>query len=350
MRRKYYLVLSGLLCAGALALLTSQIQASAQTPTVKTAADATTQKVVAAANAFLQTLSADQKSKVQFAWNDSQQKSKWSNFPTGLFQRNGIKLGDLSSAQQTALFALLQTVLSKKGYDEISQVIDGDEVLKTSGGGGNLVFGRAQYYVSFVGVPSTTSPWMLQFSGHHMAINATVAGADIVLTPSLTGGQPTTYTLNGKTVQPIIAEPTAAFKLLTSLDTTLQKQAIIGSSFIDLVLGPGQDGKTLQNEGVKGSSLSAAQQALLIALIETRVGLINDEDAAVKMKEIKANIADTYFAWSGAVAAGGGSYFRVTAPTLVLEFSPQSMGGDASNHIHSMYRDPTNDYGVNLYK
>jgi citrate lyase beta subunit len=96
--------------------------------------------------------------------------------------------------------------------------------------------------------------------------------------------------------------------------------------------------------------LSAAQQALLIALIETRVGLINDEDAAVKMKEIKANIADTYFAWSGAVAAGGGSYFRVTAPTLVLEFSPQSMGGDASNHIHSMYRDPTDDYGVNLYK
>ncbi len=350
MRKKYYLALSGLLCTGALALLTSQIQASAQIPVVKTASDATTQKVVAAANAFLKTLSASQQSKAQFAWGDSQQKTRWSNFPTGIFQRNGVKLGDLSSAQQTALFALLQAVLSKRGYDQISQVMDGDEVLKNTESGGNLLFGKALYYVSLIGAPSTTSPWILQFGGHHMAINATVAGADIVLTPSLTGGQPTKYTLNGKTVQPIVAEPTAAYKLLTSLDATQQKQAIIGSKFIDLVLGPGQDGKTLQNEGIKGSSLNAAQQALLTALIETRVGLVNDEDASVKMKEIKANLANTYFAWSGAVAADGGAYFRVSAPTLVLEFSPQNMGGTPSNHIHSMYRDPTNDYGVNLYK
>jgi Protein of unknown function (DUF3500) len=350
MRKKYYLVLSALLCSGALTLLASQIQASAQTPVVKTASDATTQKVVTAANAFLKTLSATQKAKVLFAWGDKQ-KTQWSNFPTGIFQRNGVKLGDLSSAQQTALFTLLQTVLSKKGYAQINQVIDGDEVLKTTdGGGGRLVFGRAEYYVSFVGTPSATSPWTLQFGGHHMAINATVAGADIVLTPSLTGGQPTTYTLNGKTVQPIVAETDAAYKLLSSLDATQQKQAVIGSKYIDLVLGPGQDGKTVQNEGVKGSSLTTEQQTLLLALIQTRVGLVNDEDAAVKMKEIKANLSNTYFAWSGEVAAGSGAYFRVTAPTLALEFSPQSIGGSASNHTHSMYRDPTNDYGVNLYK
>ena len=177
-----------------------------------------------------------------------------------------------------------------------------------------------------------------------------MSGAHIVLTPSLTGGQPTTYTLNGKTVQPIIAEPNDAYKLLKTLTAEQLKQAVIGSSVIDLVLGPGKDGKTLQAEGVKGSSLSAAQQALLLALIETRVGLVNDDDASVKMAEVKANIANTYFAWSGAQADGGVAYFRVTAPTLVLEFSPQSMGGTPANHTHSMYRDPTNDYGVALYK
>ena len=335
------------------ALLTvgiSQIQAYSLSPSLKTPADTNTQKVVAAADAFLKTLSATEQKKVLFEWTDSKQKIQWSNLPTGIFQRNGIKLGNLSSPQEKALFALLQSVLSKKGYEQIMQVIDGDEVLKSASGGGRLIFGRAEYYVSFVGTPSLVSPWILQFGGHHMAINATVAGADIVLTPSLTGGQPTKYTLNGKTVEPIIAESKAASKLLSSLSSAEQKQAIIGSKSIDLILGPGKDGKTLQSEGIKGSSLSATQQALLLDLMATRVNLVNEEDAAVKLKELKANLANTYFAWSGAVTDGANAYFRVTAPTLSLEFSPQAMGGDASDHTHSMYRDPTNDYGANLYK
>jgi hypothetical protein len=30
----------------------------------------------------------------------------------------------------------------------------------------------------------------------------------------------------------------------------------------------------------------------------------------------------------------------------VIEYSPQQMGGNAANHIHGIYRDPTNDYGA----
>lgn len=43
---------------------------------------------------------------------------------------------------------------------------------------------------------------------------------------------------------------------------------------------------------------------------------------------------------------GSAAYFRVTGPTIVLEGSPQQMEGNAANHIHGMYRDPTNDYGA----
>jgi hypothetical protein len=32
----------------------------------------------------------------------------------------------------------------------------------------------------------------------------------------------------------------------------------------------------------------------------------------------------------------------------VIEFAPQGMGGDATQHIHTMYRDFTNDYGKKL--
>lgn len=36
---------------------------------------------------------------------------------------------------------------------------------------------------------------------------------------------------------------------------------------------------------------------------------------------------------------------RIQAPKLFIEFSPQRVGGDPTMHVHTMYRDPTNDYG-----
>jgi Protein of unknown function (DUF3500) len=351
MNRKAILVSTAILTVASSILIACVAQSSVAENLPSTSnADATTKKIVTAANAFEAILTEAQKAKVNFAWGDTAQRAKWSNFPTGIFQRNGLKLGDMTAEQKTATFALLESVLSPSGYKQIRQVIDGDEVLKSSSGGGNLVFGEAQYYISFVGTPSETTPWTLQFGGHHMALNATIFGKDVVLTPSLTGGQPTKYTLNGVTVQPIIGEVNKAFALINSLDAAQQKKAIIGSSFIDLVLGPGQDGKTLQPEGIPASSLSAPQQTALLDLIAERVGILDEDDATAKMTEVKANLEKTYFAWAGPTTLGSAAYFRVTGPTILIEYSPQSIGGDATNHTHSMLRDPTNDYGAAVIK
>ena len=45
-------------------------------------------------------------------------------------------------------------------------------------------FGRDEYYIALLGVPSPTAPWMIQFGGHHLAINVTVVGSTSVMTPS----------------------------------------------------------------------------------------------------------------------------------------------------------------------
>ncbi|PNY79408.1 DUF3500 domain-containing protein, partial [Deinococcus koreensis] len=125
------------------------LPALAQTATSKTlSADAQTTRVVKAATAFLNTLSAAQKKAVQFASTDSAQRARWSNFPTGIFQRAGVRYGDLSTAQRSALTALLGTVLSADGLKMVQQQMAADEVLKTTdgGGGGRLIFGSAEYY------------------------------------------------------------------------------------------------------------------------------------------------------------------------------------------------------------
>src|SRR5206468_5148453 len=84
-----------------------------------------------------------------------------------------------------------------------------------------------------------------------------------VLTPSLTAAQPALYTLNGKTVRPLGQENDKAFALLNALDATQRKQAILTYRVADMVLGPGKDGKTIQPEGLKASSMNEQQRAML---------------------------------------------------------------------------------------
>ena len=67
-----------------------------------------------------------------------------------------------------------------------------------------------------------------------------------------------------------------------------------------------------------------------------------DAYAGPRMQEIRGSINDTYFAWSGPTINGSAAYFRVQGPTLVIEYAPQG----SVDHIHTIYRDPTNDYGA----
>jgi len=308
-------------------------------------------EITAAAKQFLATLDESQRSKVVFDFNDEAQRKRWSNLPTAMFKRGGLRMGDLSKAQRDAVLALLAVALSPQGYEKVLQIVEGDEVLKkTDSGGGRLIFGRDEYYVSFLGQPSTTEPWMIQFGGHHLGLNITLVGEQGTLAPSHTGAQPALYELEGKTVRPLGRETDKAFALLSSMDEAQRKQAILGFQMHDLVLGPGRDGQTIQPEGIKGSSLSEKQREMLLELASEWTGIMHKAVAKTKMDDLKQHIAETWFAWSGPIEKGGAAYFRIQGPTVIIEYAPQRLGGDPTKHIHTIYREPTNDYGAKWRK
>jgi hypothetical protein len=116
-----------------------------------------------------------------------------------------------------------------------------------------------------------------------------------------------------------------------------------------VVLGPGQDGKTIQPEGLKASTMNDQRRAMLLDLISEWAGMVHETVAAAGMAEVKAGIGERWFAWSGPTTStprrNGTSYYRVHGPNLVIEYAPQRMGGKSSMHIHTIYWDPTNDYG-----
>jgi len=257
-------------------------------------------------------------------------------------------MGDLTQPQREAVLALLAATLSPRGYEKVLQIVEGDEILRKSSG--ETIFGRDEYYVSFLGQPSTTEPWMMQFGGHHLGLNLTLVGEQGTLAPSHTGAQPTMYELEGKIVRPFGRETDKAFALVSSLDEAQRKQAILGFQMRDLVLGPGRDGQTIQPEGIKGSALTERQQEMLLDLANEWTAIMHEAVAKAKMNELKKHIAETWFAWSGSTEKGSAAYFRIQGPTVIIEYAPQRMGGDATKHIHTIYRDPTNEYGAKWWK
>ena len=340
-----------------------QVPATAQTQSDSPAA--TTARIVAAAQAVATSLDDAGRAKLQFPF-ESPQKTKWSNLPSPMFQRFGIRLADLTPPQRDAVMNLLTIALSAEGYQKITDIMRGDETLKRTasagvppggagrgapppGGGGpggsrsgGPAFGQDEYYLAFLGAPSTTDPWMLQYGGHHLAINLTMSGNQATMAPSLPAAQPATFTWEGRTVRPLGHENDKAFELLNALDDKQRSQAILNYRVADLVLGATEDGKTIQPEGIRASALSASQQAMLWNIAHEWIGISADGIAEPRMREIKSHLNDTYFAWSGPTTNGSAAYFRIQGPTLVIEYAPQR----SVDHIHTIYRDPTNDYGA----
>jgi hypothetical protein len=319
----------------------------AQAQSADTGAEARTAQIVAHAKGFLSSLTDGQRKSAMFAFNDAAQRVRWSNFPQGIFQRVGLRYGDMTPDRRARLNTLLEAVLSPYGMQMVRDQMGADDQLKANPGqGGGPGFGSDNYFVAFLGDPSTTRHWMLQFGGHHLAINATFAGPRLTLSPSLTGGQPTKYVKDGKPVYIVETEVKQANAMLAGLDAGQKRRAILSPQRIDLVLGPGHDGQMMPPEGLPGSAMTPAQKAQLVALIQARLGILNDQTLASVMAPIRRDLDQTYFAWFGPAGDAGSAYFRVTGPTVILEFSPQGLGGDPANHLHNMYRDPTNEYGA----
>ena len=308
-------------------------------------ADAKAEAIVAAAGAFLDTLGPEDRALAIYDFADNTQRANWSNFPTGPVQRGGVMRGNLTEAQNTAMDALLAEVMSAEGMANIRYQLAGEETFDAGTGGGAL-FGDEYYFLSFLGTPSTTAPWMLQFGGHHLAINATFVGPDASFSPMLTGGEPLKISYDGEDVFITEVELRAADAFMASLDDSQRDLATRGSSAINLVSGPGEFGTVIVPEGIKASDLSGDQQALLLGVIEARLGLINANDFAAQMDIITAELDETYFGWWGPTEPLGAGYFRITGPSILMEYAPQDVDGDPTDHAHNMYRDPTNDYGT----
>jgi hypothetical protein len=143
------------------------------------------------------------------------------------------------------------------------------------------------------------------------------------------------------------------YALVGSLTEAQRAEAVRAARPIDLTWGPGREAAddearssaSWAPEGIRASALDEAQRALLVQVIAARVDLLNDEDAAVELARLTAQLDDTTFAWFGPTERGGVASYRVQGPEVFIEYAPQGSGPGANEHVHAIYRARRNDYG-----
>ncbi len=311
-------------------------------------------KVVCLAEAFKATLTSSQVATVQLAYSKTDA-TKWSNLPDGLYNgRVGIKLSALSATQLTAFYGLMGAVLAQgttnEGLDEMEGNLVADDYLGANGGGST--YSRGNYHLAFLGTPSTTGLWEIQFGGHHYTVANTYNGGKITgVTPSFRAVEPATaITANTRTYQPMEQERLAFAAMLTALSSTEQTTAKLSSSFGDVLLGPGKDAQFPATKvGVKVGDLTAAKKALVLDAIRLYVNDLDTETAATILAKYTAELDNTYIAYTGTTGVTAqNDYIRIDGPSVWIEFSYQ--GGviiKSTPHPHSVWRDHTTDYGGN---
>jgi hypothetical protein len=310
--------------------------------------------VVNAANAFKALLTSSQISTLQKTFTNALAQN-WSNLPCGANCRNGIQFGTLTSAQLDAAKAVIQAAAGTaetEGYSEFIQLITADSLLGTTAGSN---YSKDIYFLSFLNNPSTTGAWMLQYGGHHFAVNIAFNNGQVIgATPIFEGVEPITWT-NGLATTTLGNEHAAMTAMLASLTTSQLSTARLSSTFSDVVLGPNQDGKFPATKvGLACNTLTSAQQALVMAAMDPWLNDVDSTTAATLRAIYQSELSGTYIAYTGNGTSGSASsflnantnYVRIDGPSVWIEFVCQTGVVFRSQiHYHTVWRDHTRDYG-----
>ena len=316
-----------------------------------------------AALAFLNGLSSTQRAEAVLPFDDPR-RSNWSNLPPGLFNdHNGVRLGDLTEAQATALHRFLASAMSADGYATTMAVVGAEDQLAADSLTGSFFWSSGNYWLAFFGeptnaVPAATdgeadtdstpatvvneAPWGWQFGGHHLAINMTVVGERSHLSPTFLGIEPAVYATTEGTVAPLAEHRAAGLALFNALDATQRRQALADSRPRETLTGAGKDGFVPEVDGVAVGGWSAVLQGQLVDLVRLWVRMMPADSVVQRLAEVREDLGQTYFTWHGEPDGAHPIYYRVQGPRLIVEFSTQDEDG---GHEHTIYRNPTNEYG-----
>lgn len=311
-------------------------------------------KMIAAAEKFLGSLSEEQKAKAGFAF-DSKERTRWFFVPLQDAQRKptrkGLPLEEMSAEQKKLALDLLRAGTSAAGNKQAVTIMSLEAILRDQEKGGAMVRNPEWYFFSIFGSPSKSGKWGWRVEGHHLSLNFTLNGSEMIAaTPSFFGANPAEIK-SGKDKGRRILEPAEgiAIELFKALDEDQKKIAYRDKPFPEIPqaqvkpnVGP--------PEGLPAEKMSRAQRGILLQLLNVYTKRMPEDVAAAEMKAVNdAGIDKVHFAYTGSTEFGQRRTYRIQGPSFVVEFlnEQSDSAGNVANHIHSVWRRLQGDFGIN---
>ena len=306
-----------------------------------------TQEMVEATNAFVSSLSVQQRNNGIYTFED-EERFNWHFIPR---DRKGVPFRSMSDSQRAAAQTVLQTFFSAKGYQRAEAVRSLESVLAEIEVNGRFDRDPELYFLTIFGTPGLDSNWALRYEGHHLAYNWTfVSGMGIASSPQFFGSNPAEVRSGEKIGTRVLSvEEDLGRDLVSALSADQKKMAILDLEVPgDIFTAAEREITRLENSGISYSELNSRQKRMLIALIDELASMQSEVIAEARMASIRSEgLEDIKFAWIGGIERGDPHYYRVQGSGFLIEYDNTQ---NNANHIHLVWRDFTGDFGRDLIR
>lgn len=305
----------------------------------------TDQLMVDSAKALLAALGPEQRKRIAFPLDNMDERTHWLYTP---FERRGLPLREMTSAQQQLAEALLSAGLSSQGLIKAHTIMSLDQILYIVEKDGNTERDPAKYFFTIFGEPTPNGAWGYRFEGHHVSLNYTIVAGRIASSPSFFGSNPA-QVMDGrrKGLRALAREEDLGRKMLDSLTEEQRAIAVVDKNPYPDILTTNSRKAALngQPSGLPFAKMTAPQKEILEQLVAEYAWDFPQDIADARMAQFRRLQGNLFFAWAGGVRPGERHYYRIQTPEFLIEFDKALEDG---NHIHSVWRDFKNDWGEDL--
>jgi len=310
--------------------------------------------MVDAARAFLASLSAEQKEQATFDFDDKE-RTNWNFVPlqdnaTRKATRKGLPLEAMSPPQKKAALALVKAGTSETGNLAAVTIMSLEAILHEQEKGRAMIRNPEWYFFTIFGDPSKSGKWGWRVEGHHLSLNFTLDGDQVIAsTPTFFGANPAEVKGGPKKGhRTLAASEDYAIALFKSLSEEQRKLAHQTKHF------PEPEQKSLRPNvgdpvGLPGAKMTAEQKDTLTKLLKSYTERMPPDIGAIEYKTAtREGLDKIHFAYTGAAELGKQHTYRVHGPSFVIEFKNDQAdsAGNPANHIHSAWRRLKGDFGL----